>query len=611
MRQRTRIAVLTAWLVVCSVVYLANAAKPAAVPPSFGEVVNVNVVNVDVQVTDRDGRRVTDLKRDDFEVFEDGKRVEITNFRKVVPEARPASAPRPESGATDSAAAPSGRAQVPPRAEVPVEDRLHLIVYVDNFNLVPAHRARVLQQLRDFLKNLRPEDRVMLATHDQRLTIRLPFTSDPAAVEAALNAISTLAAQGSILESDRREALRQILAIREAVRAIEGPCSRSIVPPAESYAQTVRQEVLRSIGAMTMLVSSLSGVPGRKALLHISDGLPATPGEEVFQFLFEICGGATTSGIQDVHDPELEQSTLTTPQYKGREALLDVQRYSTVNELNKLAAHANANRVTLYTLQASGLRGHAAASADLGPEERLLQLPSVQFVQVTNLQNSLTLLASETGGRAILNANDVTTDLGQMKDELGSYYSLGFMPGHFGDGRVHRIDVRVKRPGLQVRHRKSYRDKPAIERAFDRTLAAVYHGFEDNPLEITIEIGRQTPAEGDGFQVPIKLRIPLFKLGIFPQPDQSYQGRLRLLVSTRDADGNISPIRQIAVPLQIPREDILYAMGKFYEYELTLTLPKGEQHVAITVRDEGTDTTSVLSRTFEVGAEASPGGAAK
>ena len=72
----------------------------------------------------------------------------------------------------------------------------------------------------------------------------------------------------------------------------------------------------------------------------------------------------------------------------------------------------------------------------------------------------------------------------------------------------------------------------------------------------------------------------------------------------------VSPIRQVEVPLQIPQQDILYAMGKFYEYELTLTLERGEQHVAIAVRDEGTATTSILSRTLTVGPAGAPDGAA-
>ncbi len=561
----------------------------AAPPPQFGELIEVNVVNVDVLVTDRGGRPVTDLRREDFEVLEDGKRMEVTNFQ-VLKAGPAASAPLP---------APSAPASQPaePEPQLPAEERLHLIVYVDNFNLEPAHRARVLQQLRGFLKDLSPEDRVMMVTNDLGLTVRLPFSGDQAAMERALAEIGTLPTQGQTTANERRQALTRVLAIREAVRAIEGPCSRSIVAPIESYASSTRDEVLRSINAMTVLVNSLSGISGRKAVLHVSDGLPVTPGEEVYQLMAEICGGGTASGVMDVADADM----IGPDQYSGREAMLDAQRYSTIGDFNKLAAHANAHRVTLYTLQASGLAAPASASAAWDQNEVVLaQLPNIHSTAANNLRNSLTLLASETGGRAILDANDVTADLHRMQKDLESYYSIGYTPSHSGDGREHRIEVRIKRPGLQVRHRKSYRDKPAIERAVDKTLSAVYHGVEENPLEVTLEMGVQRRTEGSLVSVPIKLRIPLFKLGIFPQPDGTYRGRLRLLVSTRDSKGGVSPIRQVEVPLQIPPEEVLYAMGKFYDYELTLNLAPGEQNVAIAVWDEGTATTSVLSRTLEV-----------
>ncbi|HVG06685.1 MAG TPA: VWA domain-containing protein, partial [Thermoanaerobaculia bacterium] len=534
---RVRLALL-AGLAACAVL--------EAAPPQFGELIEVNVVNVDVLVTDRDGRPVNDLRREDFEVLEDGKRVEVTNFRALTGGAM-ASAPVPPLQIPSASSRPAD-----PAPQLPAEERLHLIVYVDNFNLEPAHRSRILQQLRGFIEDLSPEDRVMLVTNDLGLTVRLPFSGDRAAMETVLAEIATLPTQGQESANERRQVLTRVLAIREAVRRIEGPCSRTIVTPIVSYAETTRQEVLRSINAMTVLVNSLSGVPGRKALLLVSDGLPVTPGEEAYQLMAEICGGGTASGVADVADPDL----IGLDQYNGREAMLDAQRYSTVNEFNKLAAHANANRVTLYTLQASGLAAPAGASAVWDQNEVMLaQLPNIHSVAATNLQNSLTLLASETGGRAILNANDVTADLRRMQQDLESYYSIGYTPLHSGDAREHRIEVRVKRPGLKARYRKSYRDKPAIELAVDRTLAAVYHGFEENPLDVTLEVGTQRPAEGESVAIPIKLRIPLFKLGIFPQPDQTFRGRLRLLVSTRDGKGGISPIRQVEVPLQIPQEE--------------------------------------------------------
>ncbi len=58
----------------------AQTAPPASSLTGFGEVMEVDVVNVEVYVAGRDGKRVTDLKREDFAVFEDGKPVEVTNF---------------------------------------------------------------------------------------------------------------------------------------------------------------------------------------------------------------------------------------------------------------------------------------------------------------------------------------------------------------------------------------------------------------------------------------------------------------------------------------------------------------------------------------------------
>src|SRR5688572_12081442 len=157
---RVRLALL-AGLAACCVL---EAAPPP--PTQFGELIEVNVVNVDVLVTDRAGRPVTDLRREDFEVLEDGKRMEVTNFQ-VLKAGAIASAPLPAPlPASESSSSP-----VEPEPQLPAEERLHLIVYVDNFNLEPAHRTRVLEQLRGFLKDLSPEDRVMMVTNDRKSVV--------------------------------------------------------------------------------------------------------------------------------------------------------------------------------------------------------------------------------------------------------------------------------------------------------------------------------------------------------------------------------------------------------------------------------------------------------
>ena len=363
-------------------------------------------------------------------------------------------------------------------------------------------------------------------------------------------------------------------------------------------------------------------MPGRKALLHVSDGLPLNPGEELFQFLVELCGGQGTSGFGSARtienpaggkfapDQGLDPSQVYDARSIGpkayqaaSQAMLDAQTYSLAKNLQALAAHANAQRVTLYTLQASGLQGATATDASAGPEDRLFQFPSIGMSLRANNRDSLQLLADDTGGRSILDANNLLPDLAHLREDLSSFYSIGFTPAHASDGREHRLELRAKRPGVRLRYRQSYRDKPAMEKAVDRTLAALYYGVEENPLEIAVEIGDIAPSEGGQYSVPVRLRIPLFKLAILKQED-AYQGKLRLLVATRDETGGTSPVRQVEVPLNIPRKEVLNALGQYYVYTLTLKMRPGAQHVAVAVRDELAATTSYLGRRVNVAATA-------
>jgi VWFA-related protein len=613
-----RVTIMKA-LSISSVLLLAvSAAAPAAKAParpaaaqSFGESVDVSVVNVEVYATDKSGHRVTGLSKDDFELLEDGKKVPISNFEVVAADAPTAAAIGPTAG-PDAARAP--------------EDAVNLVVYFDDFNIRPANRARAVRQLGDFLAHkLAPGDRVMLVTYDLGLHVRFPFTSDPAVIAKGLEEISTLATHGSESDHDRNQAFQSMMDIQrdslsDPIDPV--PCPQNIVTPAQAYAAGRRQEVLRTISTLTVLVNSLSGVPGRKALLHVSDGLPLNPGEELFEFLLELCGGQGNGAGQraapenpgagkfggDKNPDELtvyDSASLGPKSYQAAsQAMLDAQSYSVAKSLQSLAAHANAQRVTFYMLQASGLQAPNTADAATGPADRLLQSFGVGNSLKNNHQDSLQLLADGTGGRSILNTNDFLPDLSRMREDLASFYSLGFAPPHAGDGSEHKLEVRSRRPGIRLRYRQSYRDKPAIEKVVDRTLAALFYGIEDNPLEIKMEIGDLAPAEGGKLTVPVRLRIPLFKLAILKQ-EENFEGKLRVLVATRDETGGTSPVRQIDVPLRIPRKEVLNAMGQYYVYTLTLQMKPGLQHVAVAVRDEIAAATSYLGRPITVTATAS------
>jgi VWFA-related protein len=189
-------------------------AGPAADPPKkperedlFLETVNVSVVNVDVYVTDKKGEPIRGLSKDDFEIFENGKPVEITNFF-AVQGGKSVYAPG-EEPPPPAAAGPPGA----PRAEpgMPEDQRLRLIIYIDNFNLQPFNRNRVMRDLRAFLgTHVGRDDQVMLVTYDRELHVRAPFTSDASLNANRLLELEKISAQGVHSASERRDALQKI-----------------------------------------------------------------------------------------------------------------------------------------------------------------------------------------------------------------------------------------------------------------------------------------------------------------------------------------------------------------------------------------------------------------
>ena len=628
MMMRLRLLLRCLPLTLCAPALFAQAPPE---PPSFGESVDVNVVNIEVYATDAKGRRVTDLRKRDFDLLQDGKRVDISNFTLVEGKA---------AGQPDAAAPARPEAPAAAEAAPAAGDAWNLIVFVDNFNIHPANRTRMLRQLRDFLsRSLTAGDRVMLVSYDLGLQVRLPFTSDPAMVARALDSLEGTATHSTAVDSDRRQAYRAILTIQEASLhdpADPLPCPLTIAQPAHDYAAARKDEAVRTLGGLNVLVNSLSGLPGRKAVLHVSDGIPATPGEEVFQFLAELCGGgAGTGGIgqqtpldnapepeplpgdpefvpdggkPEFRKPSLDPTTvydtraLGAKAYQGpSQAPIDAQGYHIGKEIAALVAHANAHQVTLYTLQASGAERPSASSSDLGAGDRLTQFQSIDLSLRKNYQDSLHALAAGTGGRAILGINEIAPELARIREDSTSYYLLGFEPRTSGDGKEHKIEVRVNRPGVRLRHRQSYRDKSVMEKAVDRTLASLYYGADENPLGISLDIGEQTPGPAGTVSVPVRLNIPIFKLAILEKgKGEGIEANLRLLLATRDAEGRNSQVRQLPLRIQVPPKEVLHAMGQFYVYTLTLHLSPGDHRVAVAVRDETAATTSFLSRGFMV-----------
>jgi VWFA-related protein len=531
----------------------------------FIDTVNVSVVNVDVYVTDKKGNRINGLTKDDFEVFENGKPVAITNFYAVEGGKAVHSAP---AEATETPQAP----QVPgmptlDQVETPEDQRLRLVIYIDNFNIHPFNRNRVMRELRIFLtQKLSRGDSVMLVSYDRSLKVRRNFTVDPDLIASALTELEKVTGAAVHQESDFKQAIRNIEESQSAGEAMMY---------ARSFAESTYNDLQFTIGALKETVDGLAGLPGRKAILYVSDGLPMTAGQEVFYAVQNKYG---TQGASLTESFSFDAS----------------RRYA------ELAAQANANRVTFYTIDAAGLRTYSSISAEnSAPMEGGVMIDSIK---ISNLQSTLQFLAEKTGGMAVLNSNVVLPQLEKIGQDFNTYYSLGYSPTHFGDGRYHKIEVKVKgRKGLIVRHREGYRDKPVESRMNDATLATLHFPFEENPMGIDIDFGQVTRREDGLYLLPVNVRIPLDKVTLVPR-DTTNEARLRLFLAAMDSGGDTSEVQNQLVPISIPNADLEKAKGKYYVYSVSLLMRGGDHKVGVGVRDDVAGESSFLSRSVRIGA---------
>jgi VWFA-related protein len=353
---------------------------------------------------------------------------------------------------------------------------------------------------------------------------------------------------------------------------------------AKAYAIEKANDAKMTLNAVGSVVESLSGLEGRKIVLYVSDGVPLHPGEEAFEVLHELCGAPPAA----------------------------LQTEDLAAAFRKLTRLANATGVTFYTLEGHGPRTFSNASAEENPLPiSPLALLNIEREKADDVQQVLFNLASETGGRAVLNGNDIRADLAKIASDLRGYYSLGYTPEHAGDGRVHSIEVKVRREGLKARNRTTYTDLPREAQLAARVQTALLHGVVDNPLQASLDLVSSQPEKGKQL-VTLRLRLPLKQLVLLSQGNV-WTGQLTVWVGARDAAGRITPVQSVKVPVRIPAPPGKDQLSGAFAYDLRMRMAeRGEQTVAVGVQDDLGHTTSFITGVFRVDRKgvtaASPGG---
>jgi hypothetical protein len=256
--------------------------------------------------------------------------------------------------------------------------------------------------------------------------------------------------------------------------------------------------------------------------------------------------------------------------------------------------YVNGQRVSVYNLNTNTDNYFDSISADAKGFRGAASFDSQRRITA---DEAVVSLAVATGGRTLVNNRQLDDQLADVANELGSYYSLGFVPQHARDGQYHRIRVDVAGRGLTVRHREGYRDRSVVDRAEDATLAAAVIGETHNPLHIVVDSRVGEPRPDGNFTVSVVVRVPLREIALLPQGEE-HRGRLAVLVVVRDAEGGLSEILRREVPIAVPNAQVFAAMSQTADVEMSLVMRPGPQRLAVGVCDvygeiESTDVSDV------------------
>ena len=532
---------------------------------AFVDEVQVTVVNIDVFVRDRQGNAVTDLSKEQFRLLQDGRERKLSHFaaytQEVISEIMAA---REEKPATLPA--------IPSADEGPADNvqPVHIVLYVDNENIRPFDRNRVLAEVRQFIDQvMQPHVEVMVISVQRSPKIVQPFTNDPRVVKNALRSLTQVYGARTDADRSRGRIIHDMLAVMD-----EGPSEGRRSDPREAvalqerirvYGEELAMELDYSVNSLRQVLTTLAGLPGRRVLVHISSGLPAVPARDLITWYGEL--------------------------YQRSSTLPLLARFNRRYVFESVASSANAQGVTFYTIDASGLAGSGSESAE---HSRPID-PLTTSIHLFNYQEPLLFLAEKTGGRAIVDSNDVTSLLEEMRDDLFTYYSLGYTLSASGSDTVHRIEVELPaHPEYKLVYRRTLVEKSLETQIQDRVVSGLLLALDDNPMALEITAGEPKPATGERWILPVEVAIPIESVALLPEAGE-YVGRLVLFIANRDLKGRQSDIQRRQFEIRMPPEDYETRRGEHYVAALDLLLGVGEHKLVVGALDPVTRQASFVS----------------
>jgi VWFA-related protein len=384
-------------------------------PPNAPTVLksNTRLVMVDVVATDKNGAPVTDLKDQDFVVYEDGRPQRVGSFNFQSP----------------GVASAGGDEQLPKNVvtNLPRNTTTSLnVILLDRLNGESRSQVYAQDRLVKFLETGAAIQPTAIYVLDKKLTVAHDFTTDTTVLKDALNKL-------------RPGGAARIAAV---------DVSASPFATTGDF-HTNENSVSITLQALLAIAKNLAGYPGRKNLIWVSEafpvsllieGVPNSPSPNAM--ISNNRGGLPM--VTDSRDgltarsevpSDLQERVQSGQQDSSPASVSPNAAKSFAAELARIVDALMDAHVSLYPIDAAGM----------GQANRL--------AAHTNMQD----MADRTGGRAFYNRNDIEVGIRASVNDGSTYYALSYYPeNRTWDGRFRKIEIKTARPGINLRYRMGY-----------------------------------------------------------------------------------------------------------------------------------------------------------
>ena len=567
--------------------------------------ITAQLIQVDAVVTDKSDQIIPDLKLSDFSVYENGKRQELQFIEYVGADSQPR---------VDGSVTVAGRTVEPEVARnVSARDLRRVFAFVvDDLTIPPADLTNVRSMLTDFVdKRMVEGDLVAIVRVVGGVGVLQQFTSDKDLLRRAIAELTPRAhpysAFNNFDEVARSDKPPQPFGggggeIGTNSETANRPPGINMAAPGSAMDEdatvdgyTSGARALAALAITGGVVDSMKPLPGRKSLVLISGGMPA----------FDSVRSQTTINGSPVAIQEA-RSLSNNVDYLIKQLTDKAARAGVVIntlDVRGLSANSGVSRFTDPGNEAkSGLGRFDEGGATFGRAPDMAQFDNIRLDSLTGHQG-LQALSDATGGVSVVNTNNFREGLERVVGR-SSYYILAYRPSEPFDGKFHKLQIKVDRPGAHVYTRVGYvatpdsaaQGTPTKEQAI---IKAAMAPLAKRDVDVSGAFQYRFIANNNA-AIDVDLRVDAGKLNFKQESDGKYHTTLDVVGFVVNRMGQTGVGFSETVKAALTPDEYKRALTSGIGYTGHVELPAGVYQLRVAVRETDTGKLGSLSKYLEV-----------